>query len=177
MVEQSLRPIAEKYYGITERKPEKVAVIGAGCIGFSTALLAQEAGYDVSVYTDKLPTETTSVKAAASFKPHEVAYNDLAHRMVELSWEDFEKLTRESNPAITGVRKHTHWEAASAQKELAHYLVVMEDLEFHEKPDVPGGYLFGWKYSTFFVDTPIYMPWMADKFKAQNGRLILVFTP
>lgn len=148
---EGILPTPEQYKGITERKPERVAVIGAGVIGLSTALLAQDAGYDVSIYADKPPTETTSMKAAASFKPHEVVYNDLAHRMVELSWDDFEKLVREQDAGLTGVRKHTHWEAASTPKEPPPYLVVMENLEFHEKPDVPGGYSFGLKYSTFLL--------------------------
>jgi D-amino-acid oxidase len=164
----------EKYQGITEKQPPKIAIIGAGVIGLSTALLAQEAGYDVAIYSDRQPTETTSAKAAASFKPHAVAYNELAHRTVEIGWDDFARIAHEQNPTETGVRKHVHWEAASAQKADAPYLVLMEDLEHHEKPNVPGGYSFGWKYKTFFVDTSLYLPWMTHKFEAQNGRMILV---
>lgn len=164
----------ERFKGIEKKHPKQVAVIGAGVIGLSTALLAQQAGYDVSIYSDKPPTRTTSVKAAASFKPHEVAYNNLTQEMVERSWEDFERLTVEEDINVTGVRKQTHWEASSTPKELAPYLVVMEDLELHERPNIPGGYAFGWKYTTFFVDTPVYIPWMADKFQAQDGRMILI---
>ena len=51
-----------------------VAVVGAGVLGLSTALLAQQRGWTVSLYTDRLPLHTTSVKAGASFKPHAVAY-------------------------------------------------------------------------------------------------------
>lgn len=173
-LERRSRVTFKEYQGITEQKKQKVAVIGAGVIGLSTAILAQEAGYNVTIYSDKQTTETTSMKAAASFKPHEVVYNELAHRMVELSWDEFEKIERSENYLTTGVRKHTHWEASSTPKDLADYLVVMEDFEVHERPNVPGGYAFGWKYKTFFVDTPIYLNWLTKKFQANDGRLVLL---
>lgn len=154
----------------------KIAVIGAGVIGLSTAILAQEAGYDVVIFSDKKPLETTSAKAAASFKPHEVAYNELTQSMVERGWEHFKRLTfqYEDFADLLGVRKQTHWEASSAPKEQAPYLSVVDNLEVHEKPDVPGGYAFGWKYGTYFIDVPIYLRWLNGTFLANNGSLTIV---
>ncbi len=46
-----------------------VAVIGAGVMGLTTARLAQEAGYDVTVYAKALPPETTSNIAGGQWYP------------------------------------------------------------------------------------------------------------
>ncbi|OGD95696.1 hypothetical protein A3F02_04035 [Candidatus Curtissbacteria bacterium RIFCSPHIGHO2_12_FULL_38_9b] len=155
---------------------KKVAVIGAGIIGLSTAFLAQKAGYDVVIFSDRKPMSTTSAKAAASFKPHEVPYDKLTESMVEKGWEGYERLTTDYKEfsRIVGVKKHTHWEASSAPKELAPYLNVVEDFQIHERPDVPGGYNYGWKYKTFFIDVPVYLKWLEGTFKANGGELIIL---
>jgi glycine/D-amino acid oxidase-like deaminating enzyme len=49
-----------------------VAVIGAGVMGLSTARLAQEAGFPVTIYTAALPPETTSNIAGGQFHPFAV---------------------------------------------------------------------------------------------------------
>lgn len=152
------------------------AVIGVGAIGLSTAMLALERGYHVTIYSDKPLIETTSMKAAASFKPPLVAYNDLTHRMLELAWQTFERIA-EQDAEAAGVRKHIHWEAMSAPRDSVRYLSVMEALEFVERPHVPGGYAFGWKYRTFFIDTPIFLPWLLRRFTESGGVLVLLEKP
>lgn len=150
-----------------------VAVVGAGVIGLSTAILALEAGYSVTMYSDKSPLETTSTKAAASFKPHQVAYNDLTQKMVETGWEYFERIVAQY-PETSGVHKQIHWETASAQKEQAPYLCVVEGFDILERPYVPGGYAFGWRYQTFFIDTSVFLPWLVHRFTAGGGSLVLL---
>jgi glycine/D-amino acid oxidase-like deaminating enzyme len=46
-----------------------VAVIGAGVMGLTTARLAQEAGFQVTIYTKKLTPDTTSNIAGGQFHP------------------------------------------------------------------------------------------------------------
>jgi glycine/D-amino acid oxidase-like deaminating enzyme len=47
-----------------------VAVIGAGIMGLTTARLVQEAGFAVTIYTEKLPPETTSNIAGGQWSPY-----------------------------------------------------------------------------------------------------------
>src|SRR5690348_12826420 len=46
-----------------------VAVLGSGVMGLSTARLAQEAGFPVTIYTAALPPDTTSNIAGGQFHP------------------------------------------------------------------------------------------------------------
>ncbi len=46
-----------------------VAVLGAGAVGLSNAVLLQEAGFDVTIYTKAMPPETTSNIAGGQWFP------------------------------------------------------------------------------------------------------------
>lgn len=158
-------------------KSEPVAVLGAGAVGLATAIAAQEAGYSVTVYSDRSYQTTASAKAAASFKPVEVAYNQLAHAMLHASWEGFSRLLADFPSDDHGVRLHTHWEASSFERELPPYRDVVGSFSQYQKPDVPGGYSYGWRYRTFFIDMPVYLSWMVARFTAQGGRMVSLPAP
>src|SRR5260370_20304876 len=49
-----------------------VAVLGCGAVGLATARLAQEAGFDVTIYTKAMPPETTSNIAGGQWYPASV---------------------------------------------------------------------------------------------------------
>ena len=51
---------------------KSVAVIGSGVIGLSTAVLLQRQGFDVTIYSAKMPPHTTSNASAATFFPSHV---------------------------------------------------------------------------------------------------------
>lgn len=53
-----------------------VAVLGAGVMGLTTARLVQEAGFPVTIYTAKLPPETTSNIAGGQWFPSSVVDSD-----------------------------------------------------------------------------------------------------
>jgi D-amino-acid oxidase len=55
-----------------EHKAKKVAVVGAGVIGLSTAIRLAEEGFDVQVISGELPSDTTSAVAAAFWYPFQV---------------------------------------------------------------------------------------------------------
>lgn len=153
---------------------EQFAVIGAGVIGLSTALVLQEEGHAVTVYADRPPLATTSAKAGASFKPHEVAEGSLTDELLRRSWARF---LRVADDPASGVRLHTHWEAGSSPLAKPSYLSVMQDVEEHVFPEVPGGYAFGRCYRTFLIDMPVYLRWMLERFRAQGGALTLLAEP
>lgn len=148
-----------------------VAVIGAGAIGLATAALAQRAGFRVTIYTERPPEETTSAKAAASFKPAGLRYDERNVRMITTSLEEFGRIAAEFPDA--GVRRHVHWEAFSTFPNTPWYLDFVENPELLEGGHVPGGYDFGWRYTTWFIDMPIFIAWLTGRFHESGGRLVV----
>ncbi len=163
---------AGRIHGWSRILPERTAaVVGAGVIGLTTAITAQEAGFRVAVYSDRATSDTSSARAPASFKPAEVVYNDVAHEMVDASRQAYERILFEA-PGVSGVRKQTHWEAGSALIEPPDFLQVMEEVEALERPDIPGGYAFAWRFKTFFIDTTLFLPWLAQRFRRNGGSFV-----
>lgn len=153
-------------------KETNVAVVGAGVIGLTTAVFAQERGYKVTIFTEMDVLQTTSAKAGASFKPHEVVFDDMAQRMMQQSWSHFERLGRDHPES--GVRKHTHWEASSVERKPTSYLHIMEDFRQFRFPEVPGGYQFGWRYQTFMIEIPDFLPWLKRTFLEGEGQFVVL---
>ncbi len=78
--------------------PRRVAVVGCGVIGLTTALTAQRAGLDVTIYTRDLLPHTRSVRANGSWTPDSrVAltapagsqFADTWERMARYSWKSY----------------------------------------------------------------------------------------
>lgn len=150
---------------------KRLGVLGGGVIGLTTALLAQLRGFRVTIYAEQPSNATTSFRAAASFKPVEVVYDAVTHGMLLLSHEHLCRIVAEYDASESGVWRHIHWEAASVPLEAPAYLTVMEGAEGFVRPEVPGGYAFGWRYRTFFMDASVYIPWLLERFLTRGGEV------
>jgi D-amino-acid oxidase len=139
----------------------------------STALLAQQQGFDVTIYSASPPNQTTSAKAGASFKPHLVEMSGLPPQTLQRSWDHFVAI-EQSFQGASGVRRHLHWEAGSLPLKDEPYLKVVEDVTYAEAPTVPGGYAYGRSFTTFLIDTPVYISWLVDRFLSLGGELQIV---
>lgn len=165
-------PDAEDAVGTVEKKKSRAAVVGIGVIGLTTAILAQDAGYQVTIYSDLLPSETTSTVAGATFAPYAVPLTAKVLDMVEDGWDCFAALARKTEQ--TGVRRELYWEIESQpfNPKRVPYLHVMQDVQVHERPAVPGGYAHGVRYGTFLIDMHVYLPYLVERFKANGGLFV-----
>ncbi|HVA96707.1 MAG TPA: FAD-dependent oxidoreductase [Candidatus Acidoferrales bacterium] len=90
------------------RKKENAVVIGAGIIGLTTALKAQEAGYKVRIIADRPPLETTSAKAGAVFEPYQPGNMSSVDMLqfVEVGLREYGKIIDTYPEAKSGIRAH-----------------------------------------------------------------------
>lgn len=89
--------------------PGPVAVIGAGVIGLTTAILLQRLGYDVTIYAAAAWPHTTSNASAATFFPSHVVSAD---RVTSQFTSTFEEALRRSYHAfqrLTGAHYGIRW--------------------------------------------------------------------
>ncbi|HEY3738057.1 MAG TPA: FAD-dependent oxidoreductase [Jatrophihabitans sp.] len=149
-----------------------VAVLGAGVVGLSSAVVALEAGHDVTVYTPTGPLQTTSAKAAASVIPHTVELAGVPPDVLARSMARFTEIER-TDPSA-GVRWHTHWEASSLPLRKEAYLDEVFNVAEALFPEVPGGYAHGRSFTTFMAETPSYLPWLVQKVTTLGGRVVTV---
>lgn len=161
--------VPEKYSGIRQLHKPAVAVIGAGVIGLTNAILAQESGYQVVIYSDLQTFKTTSMATGSTFAPYSVPLTEQVLDMTGQGWGKYADLAKETQR--TGVRQIFYWEIDSnpVDPKDKPYLQVMKDVQLHERPFVPGGYLHGIRYQTFIMDMPIFLPFLVQKFMQDGG--------
>lgn len=156
-----------------------VAVIGAGISGLTTAVLLQQNGFQVSVYTNEHPLKEIkkpyfgSQFPSASIIPHSVFHPDI-NEIFKLSQLFFSKLYEAS---FTGLTKHEHFELFAFEKSTDDYpplisgYETLSDLKWHPKhPDIP--IKSGWKFNCFFADWTEYFPQLVRSFLLNNGTFI-----
>ena len=162
----------------------KIAVIGGGISGLTTAVLLQAFGYDTVVYARTRPAyaanaarppEFATPHAAASILPHSVASPNVA-RWTSVSQAFFRTL---SFPGSCGVRSQVHYEifedpilAAPAYAGSVENFHPLTDAEVAE-PCVPrrtgAAATHGWKFDAFFCDAPEYLAYLSALYEACGG--------
>tara|TARA_B100000575_G_scaffold288024_1_gene287335 strand:- start:15377 stop:16585 length:1209 start_codon:yes stop_codon:yes gene_type:complete len=145
---------------------KKVAIVGAGVTGLTTAILLRLSGYDVHVFASKYPVIDhsnpffASAFPAASIVPHSVT-SPISKKLFLSSVTFYEKLF-ELN--FSGIYRQIHYEVFSeASKSKPVYLqwlpgyteIPLNGNSFI--PHIPHYPLSrAWKFSMFFVDWPVY---------------------
>jgi glycine/D-amino acid oxidase-like deaminating enzyme len=151
-----------------------VAVLGAGVMGLSTARLAQEAGFPVTIYTAALPPDTTSNIAGGQFHPFAVFHEgDVTPefvaqftRALDYSWRRFQIMVGDDY----GVRwLPTYVEADSVEdKVIANFPPVNRMLSRAEHPFPLDSVR---RYDTMYVETGRYLRQMTRDVQIAGGRI------
>ena len=151
-----------------------VAVLGSGVVGLSTARLAQEAGFPVTIYAAALPPDTTSNIAGGQFHPFGLFREDSVTsewkaqfaRALDFSWRRFQIMVGDDY----GVRwLPTYVETDSADaKVIATFPPINRMLTPVEHP-------FPWpralRYDTMYVETGRYLRQMVRDVQIAGGKI------
>jgi glycine/D-amino acid oxidase-like deaminating enzyme len=89
--------------------PGPVAVIGAGVVGLTTAILLQRRGYDVTIYAAAAWPHTTSNAAAATFYPSHVVAPERVTMQVAALLEAALARSYHAFQRLVGRRYGVHW--------------------------------------------------------------------
>jgi D-amino-acid oxidase len=151
-----------------------VAVLGSGVMGLSTARLAQDAGFPVTIYTAALPPDTTSNIAGGQFHPYAVFDDDYVTpevkaqftRALDYSWRRFQIMVGEDY----GIRwLPTYVERRSAEVRLLEsFPPVNRVLRPAEHPFPLGSVL---RYDTMYVETGRYLRQMTRDVRIAGGKI------
>ncbi|TKR94877.1 hypothetical protein L596_009109 [Steinernema carpocapsae] len=161
--------------------PRKVAIIGAGVIGASTALAFKERDptIDVTIFFDRPFNETTSWGPAGLFRLDNGKYRKWGH----LSYKRFTKLFKEYG-GISGVQRISGYILSKNITNLISQQINFGDYayDFHflrsfelEQFPFPEDEIYGVHYTAYTTEGRTYVPWMhnllATKYR-YNTRFI-----
>ncbi|MFL6764529.1 MAG: FAD-dependent oxidoreductase [Sphingomicrobium sp.] len=151
-----------------------VAVLGSGVVGLSTARLAQEAGFPVTIYAAALPPDTTSNVAGGQFHPFGLFRDDAVTdewkaqftRALDYSWRRFQIMVG-ADYGIRWLPTYVETDSPDA-KVIATFPPINRMLTAAEHP-------FPWastlRYDTMYVETGRYLRQMIRDVQGAGGKI------
>ncbi|KAK0422218.1 hypothetical protein QR680_007437 [Steinernema hermaphroditum] len=151
---------------IVQGQPKRVAIIGAGVIGTSTALAFKERDptVDVTIFFDRDFNETTSWGPAGLFRLDNGKYRKWGH----LSYQRFSQIFKEVG-GVSGVQRVSGYilsknitNLISQQINYGDYAFDFHFLRAHELEQFPyaADEIYGIHYTSFTTEGRAYVPWM-----------------
>ncbi|XP_003737378.1 D-aspartate oxidase [Galendromus occidentalis] len=167
-----------------DKSAVRVAIVGGGISGMSTALCAIEDGVlnasQTTIIAEKVYSEITSYIAAGLFRPDEDVAPDLDtaerwYRDTFERWSDLEKL---NIPHITGVKKLPGYSLSSFSAEATSNRVCdrifpdIRSMTADELKKFPRQYKYGVYHTTFVADPQKYLPYLEDQLRQRGVRFL-----
>lgn len=153
------------------RMKQKIAVIGCGISGLSSALMLIREGHEVQIISKTLPPHTTSNKAAAFWSPY-YAEGERVIRWAAESYEEYETLCLigESGVSMTKLHRFRKKDFVEAED----WESAIPEGAYHALPaqQIPPGYEEGFEVEVPLIETQIFLPWLMDEFSDTGGQII-----
>lgn len=143
----------------------KIAVIGSGVIGLTSAICLLEHNHTVTLITKDLPFQTTSSVAAAFWYPSIVSERVKAWCLESL--ETFRQLAREK-AGVSFVKLYELDQYPEAKP----HLELAGDLE-EVKSTFPDPWKYVYRATVPKIDVPVYLPLLVKRVTELGGRLEL----
>lgn len=160
----------------TIHRQPKIAIIGAGVIGLSTAtaILEQLPSVEITIFTEKILSETTSIGAAGLFRPEATSSpgddESAVKSWAQSSYQYFSALARSVNSPKTGIQIVSGYHVSRESYErclnpLTESIVPFKgrDMSSCELNDLFGSsnqLKYGRTMSTILIDPTYYLKWM-----------------
>lgn len=151
---------------------KKIAIVGAGISGLSTAYTLANAGHSITVFSTAFSPNITSNRAAAFWFPYHVRNDIRALDWCKKSYTFFKEKSAEVATGIrmidivkaskTGVIDETNWLAYMPSSSLKP--IALNDL--------PNGYDKGYKAEVPLIETQIFLPWLMNALQEKGTNFI-----
>lgn len=135
----------------------KVAVVGGGVIGLTSAIRLCEAGCAVEVLAREFSPGTTSDVAAAFWCPYRGAEDERASTWARRT---FEVLTELAAIPEAGIAPRRQREIFKRPAESPWYYPITQGFSRCTADQLPPGFVDGYEFDTYLIDTPTYMTYL-----------------
>lgn len=148
---------------------KRVAIIGAGVSGLTTAIVLAEESYECVIFAERLPENTTSAVASAIWFPYDALPDDLVHAWAFFTYGRLLELSRDSKSGVslTDFYVLSRFESIEVPRwaEVIGYRLLTE-------ADADTPFMSGYVIRVPKMETPKYLPYLATWFTERLGGRI-----
>lgn len=149
-----------------------ITVLGCGVIGLTTALKLKTEGHHVTIRTWKVPPETTSDKAAAFWSPYRIVEDDRTFSWISETYRSLQEISLIPGSGVSMIPLHKFLRDGDDTSDLWWLQAIPGEryaaLSSHL---LPPGYAAGWSVEVPLMETPLYLPFLMDRFRSQGGDI------
>lgn len=159
----------------------RVAVIGAGVVGLSTALCIQNniPSTSVTVIADRFIQDTLSFGAAGFFRPDENIGPTLSitREWFRATFRHYEILLHGNEAETAGIKRLSGYALSSSNQEklvngtMKELCVGLRPVDEQELRNFPPKYKYGIFYNSILADPRKYLKWLTDKILCNGGHI------
>jgi len=147
----------------------RVAVIGRGVIGLTSAYRLLEQGFAVDIYSRDDLALSASMAAGAYWWPHKAYPQEQVSKWAR---KGFLALKEEARDPKSGVKLHQHYRYCIVPDECSYCLELIDDWELLSLEKFGSRYESACRAEVPFIDVPYYMPYLAQKVEKAGAHFI-----
>jgi D-amino-acid oxidase len=146
----------------------RVAVLGAGVSGLTTAMSLIDAGCQVRVAAADPTEATTSYLAAAVWFPTHAGPPD---RVAAWARTTYDVLAAQAGRKVPGVVMRESLALYREAPEQPDWAAAVKSVREATPAELPPGYPYGLRFVVPMVEMPKYLPWLIEQFTSRGGQL------
>lgn len=172
---------------VAGRSPRRVAVLGCGVIGLTTARILQNRGWQVTIYAADLPPATTSNIAGAQWSPVSVfSWNAVTSAFMD-SYRSAARIANRAFQLMVGPEYGVRWldnyqlkpdeSVTGGELDLARRAGTLDlyaDVESIDPSTLPfAGFKYIERFSTMLMEPNTFLPAVQRDFFVAGGRIVV----
>jgi len=151
----------------------RIAVVGGGIIGLSSAVLLQESGHEVCVFSHEDVGNITSSVAAAVVYPYGVEESARMQDWLARSISCLQDLKEEADAGVSVI----NWRkcAYDSHTRIAPFFYTLPNARALSAEECPQGFAKGVAAELFMISSKKHMPYLLARFKKAGGTYLIEY--
>lgn len=147
---------------------QAITLVGCGVIGLTTGIRLLESGRDATIIARDLPPATTSNVAAAVWFPYHVLPFD---RVLDWSLTSLDVYYALAADPVTGISLMTFIDLFDEAVGDPWWCKAVRYFRRPSPDELPAGYADGHVAEVPLIETPVFVAWLVERFRALGGRI------
>lgn len=147
-----------------------IVVVGGGVIGLTTAIMLQESGFPVRIWTGAPPERTTSAVAGATWFPYRAFPVDRVLRWTGTSKKHLDAMTDDPAAGVTVRDSLQLWREELGEDPW--WAAAVPDLSRVPREDLPAGFRGAYTFTQPVVTMPVHLRYLTRRFRDAGGLIV-----